>query len=71
MLILGRKPGETIEIGSDITVRIVSIKGRTAKVAIDAPQHVQILRGELCKSSSVGPDSPSQLRRRQEIVPAA
>ena len=47
MLILSRKSGEAITIGSDITVTIVAVKGRGAKIAIQAPRDVRILRKEL------------------------
>jgi len=47
MLVLSRHAGETILIGDAITVRIVRIRGDEVLVAIDAPRHVGILRGEL------------------------
>ena len=69
MLVLGRKPGESITIGSDIKVRIVAVKGKAVRIAIDAPRHVEILRGELCENSNVRRDI--HMLHREEIVPAA
>lgn len=47
MLVLSRKPGERIRIGDDIFVEIRRVEGNRVTVAIDAPRHVHILRGEL------------------------
>jgi len=49
MLVLSRKPSQTIHIGDNIKVTIVQIKGNQVKVAIEAPDDVRILRGELCE----------------------
>ncbi len=47
MLILTRKAGETLLIGDDIEVTILSVNGNQAKIGIDAPKDVEILREEL------------------------
>ncbi len=47
MLVLSRKAGQTIHIGSDITVSVLEISGKFIRVGIDAPQTVTILRGEV------------------------
>lgn len=47
MLILSRKTGEAIQIGDDIEIRIVSLKGDQVKLGIDAPKHVDIYRKEI------------------------
>jgi carbon storage regulator CsrA len=47
MLVLSRKPGEALVIGADIKVTVVEIKGNRVKVAIDAPDSTNIVRGEL------------------------
>ncbi len=47
MLILTRKLGEVISIGDDITIKVVSIKGRQVKLGIDAPMSMQVHRGEI------------------------
>lgn len=46
-LILARRVGEALMIGNDIVVRIIEIHGMQAKIAIDAPPNVKILREEL------------------------
>ena len=47
MLILSRKEGESIVIGENITVKIVSAEKGVVKIGIDAPRDVTILRTEL------------------------
>ncbi len=47
MLILTRKPGESIYIGDQIKVTVVEIKGHQIRVGIDAPSELRIYREEI------------------------
>jgi carbon storage regulator CsrA len=47
MLVLKRRIGESIRVGSNVEIRFVSIRGNHAKVGIQAPRTIKILRGEL------------------------
>ena len=47
MLVLGRKQMESIHIDQNITVTVLSVRGGTVRLGIDAPSEVLILRGEL------------------------
>ena len=47
MLILQRRAGESIRIGEDIEITIVSTEGGRVRLAISAPTEVPILRSEL------------------------
>ena len=47
MLILSRKAEQTIQIGEQIRVTILSIRGTRVTIGLEAPDSVQILRGEL------------------------
>jgi carbon storage regulator len=47
MLILTRKLGEKINIGDDITVTLVEIKGTQVKLGIEAPKTIKIHRQEI------------------------
>jgi carbon storage regulator len=50
MLLLSRKPAETIVINESVVVKIVRISGGRVAVGIQAPADVSIRRGELAKS---------------------
>jgi len=47
MLILTRKPGESILIGDDIQITITSIDQNKVRVGIKGPAHIPIYREEL------------------------
>lgn len=47
MLILTRKPGQRVFVGSDIIVTVESVKGFQVRIGIDAPKHYKILREEV------------------------
>ena len=47
MLILTRKLGEQINIGDDITVTLLEIRGTQVKLGIDAPKRIGIHRNEI------------------------
>lgn len=47
MLVLTRKKQEQIQIGDNVTITIVRIKGNTVRVGIEAPDDVRVARGEL------------------------
>ncbi len=47
MLVLSRKVGETIQIGTDITLTINRVSGGRVQIGIEAPREVAIRRGEL------------------------
>ena len=47
MLILTRKPGESLYIGDSVKITIVEIKGHQIRVGIEAPQEMRIYREEI------------------------
>lgn len=47
MLVLTRKTGQKLLIGSDVEVKILEIHGDSAKIGITAPKSVAIYREEL------------------------
>lgn len=48
MLVLTRKKSQTIQIGDEITIKVIRTGASTVKIGIEAPADVRILRGELC-----------------------
>jgi len=47
MLVLSRKAGERIRIGDDVTLTVISVKGKRVRLGIEAPQHCRIVRDEM------------------------
>ncbi|NBW12253.1 MAG: carbon storage regulator [Caulobacteraceae bacterium] len=47
MLVLGRKVGEYVQVGDDIQVHVVDVRGGNVRIGIAAPKDVQITRPEL------------------------
>ena len=47
MLILTRKPGETIRINDDISITVLSVQGQQVKLGIVAPEDVAVHREEI------------------------
>jgi carbon storage regulator len=47
VLVLSRKPGKKIQIGSDITITVLEGRGNKIRIGIEAPEDVPILRAEL------------------------
>ncbi len=47
MLVLTRKPQQTITIGNDIKISVVKVRGNAIQLGIEAPKDVRIMRSEL------------------------
>ena len=47
MLVLTRKLGEKIQIGDDISIVIMEVKGKQVKLGIEAPSNIKIHREEV------------------------
>ena len=47
MLVLTRRHGESVRIGPDVRVTVVSTTGGQVRIAIDAPDEVGIFREEI------------------------
>lgn len=47
MLILSRKPGESIVIAGNIRVKVVRVEGEVVKIGIEAPSSVPVHRQEV------------------------
>jgi carbon storage regulator len=50
MLILTRKPEQSLVIQGDITIRILSVDGDRVKIGIIAPSGVKVMRAELLEA---------------------
>jgi carbon storage regulator len=47
MLILTRRPNETLMIGTEITVTVLGVKGSQVRIGINAPKNVAVHREEI------------------------
>ncbi len=47
MLILSRRCGESIIVDDEVTLTVLSIKGKQVRIGIDAPDHVSVHREEI------------------------
>ncbi len=47
MLILTRRPGETINIGGNMEVTVLGIKGNQVRIGVDAPKDIPVHRKEI------------------------
>ena len=68
MLILQRKPGESLMIGEEIRVSVVSIEGGRVRLAISAPPEVSILRSELLDAKLANQDSAVEEAAPAELL---
>lgn len=60
MLILARRVGQTLMVGSDVTVTILGVKANQVRLGINAPKDVTVHREEIYE----------RIRREQGPVPS-
>lgn len=58
MLILTRKVGESVQIGTNITVKVVAVEGGQVRLGFDAPNTITIHREEVA----------SKIKKQNEIA---
>ena len=59
MLVLTRKTKQQIQIGPNVTITILQIKGQAVRVGIEAPREVCVLRNELAEKLSGDSHDPT------------
>jgi carbon storage regulator len=47
MLVLTRRPGESIMIGDDVVITVLEVRGDVVRLGINAPRTVQVHREEI------------------------
>lgn len=68
MLILQRRPGESLRIGEDIEVAVVAVEGGRARLAISAPADVTILRSELIQAKEFNQEAAMEQTVPTELL---
>ena len=69
MLVLTRKLNESIQIGEDIRITVVRVRGNTVRIGIEAPQQVRVVRGELqSMGDRLGGILEDRVRRGESVV---
>ena len=61
MLILTRRVGESLMIGDEVTVTLLSVKGNQVRVGVNAPRHIAVHREEIYE----------RLKRERQLSAAA
>lgn len=59
MLVLSRKTPQQIQIGENITITVLEVKGRYVRLGVDAPRDVKIVRGELLRTPTEPQEHPT------------
>jgi carbon storage regulator len=60
MLILMRRAGESIHIGPDVVVTLVSLERNRARIGIQAPRSIAVDREEIAKRKQAGELPPDK-----------
>jgi len=50
MLVLSRKPGEKLILGTSIVITVIEVQGENVKLGIEAPKEIPIYRLELLEA---------------------
>ena len=70
MLILRRKAGEGLLIGDNIKITVVAADEGGARLAIDAPKDIPVLREELLTAMDVNRAAAAEESQPEELVKA-
>lgn len=58
MLVLSRKPGESVSIGGDVVVTVIEVSKGKIRLGVEAPKTVQISRDDIKTKHEKGSESP-------------
>ena len=67
MLVLARRPGESLLVGDDVEIRVIRIDGDRVVIGVVAPSDIRVVRTELLGdgasgSGAMGPASEADER---------
>jgi carbon storage regulator len=64
MLVLTRRPGQSILVGDEIEVVVVRVEGDRVVLGIDAPREVRVVRAELLRAVEAENQRSTEARDR-------
>ena len=67
MLILARKPNESIIIGDQIEISVIDIKGDQVKIGITAPKSIKVYREEVYRA--IQRENIEAAKAKPEVLP--
>jgi carbon storage regulator len=70
MLVLTRKPGQSIMIGDGVEVQVLSVAGEKVRLGIKAPRDVTIFRNEVYDRIEDEEQEPEEAPRQDDDVEA-
>jgi carbon storage regulator len=68
MLILARKPNESIIIGDQIEISVIDIKGDQVKLGITAPKNIKVYREEVYRA--IQRENIEAAKAKPEVLPS-
>jgi carbon storage regulator len=69
MLVLTRKPGQSIMIGDGVEIQVLSVSGEKVRLGVTAPREVGIFRNEVYERISDEREDQTQEEERKEEEP--
>jgi carbon storage regulator len=60
MLVLTRKTNQSIKIGENIEITVLSVSGDKVRIGIDAPRDISVFRREVLENDDGPPADPPQ-----------
>jgi carbon storage regulator len=76
MLVLARKPGESVVIGNDVVITVLDVRGGQVRLGVDAPRSIQVHREEVYREISranaeavASADPTASVLRRRRLRP--
>lgn len=68
MLVLTRKAGESILIGTDVRIKVIEIRGNQIRLGVEAPLTMRVIREELHRAVANANLDASQGKVKQKIA---
>ena len=65
MLILTRRVGETLMVGDEVTVSVLSAKGNQVRIGVNAPKEVSVHREEIYERIKAEEQEKMRTRKAQ------